>query len=367
MKKSHFKSLGEVIQVCTKSNYPFALYRLPGEQQIHCIANSSTRVELEPGMPFPSAPGFVFYPFQPESRFPACFINAGIHFSCLYKDVDLKDASADFNFDIPASESCITSEEMFCRQVHDAVEFIKEGMLKKVILSRVQNVNNMRKSPVAVFLELCGMFGPAFLSLVYIPGRTLWLTVSPELLIASNREEIKTVALAGTKKPNANWTEKELNEQKLVTGYIEKIVDKHCSKVKISETADVVAGSVVHLKTSFTARLDSGLWDLVMDLHPTPAVCGIPKDEALKFIRKTELHNRKYYSGFLGPYNIDGETNFFVNLRCAEIMHDKAALYIGGGITEESLPHAEWEETVMKTNTLLPVLESVSKPKVEHQ
>lgn len=364
MAKNRFSSLGQVISYCTKNNHPFALYRLPGEQQIHCVSCATDKVALETGMPFPSAPGFIFYPFQPDKESPACFIGADIHFSCLYCDVAQKEITAEYQFDIQGSANSETPEKIYCDKVKEAIGVIKEGKLKKVVLSRVQYIEEVSKSPIAAFVELCGMFGPAFLSLVYIPGKAMWLTVSPELLISSNREGIKTAAVAGTKKLTGSWTEKEINEQKLVTDYIKKIIEKHGSEIKVSAPSDIIAGSVVHLKTSFSARLDSGFWDLVMELHPTPAVCGIPKNDALKFIAKTELHSRKYYSGFLGPYHIDGETHFFVNLRCAELMPGKANLYVGGGITADSAPAAEWDETAMKANTLLPVLEPISKMKV---
>ncbi len=366
MTKSRFSSLGEVIGFCTSNNYTFALYRLPGERQIHCVASRSPKAALEGGLPFPSAPGFIFHPFQPDKNHPVNFIAADIHFSCLYRDIEPKEISAEYNFDIPESINPETPKDLYCTKVQEAVDAVKKEKLKKVILSRVQSVRGIKKQPVELFMELCGMFGAAFLSLVYIPGSVTWLTVSPELLIYSNKKEMMTAALAGTKQPNGNWTEKEIKEQQLVSDYIRKIVEKHCSGIKVSAPSDTLAGSITHLKTSFSAQLDSGFWDLVTELHPTPAVCGIPKAEALKFIAKTELHDRKYYSGYLGPYNIDGETNFFVNLRCAQLMHGRADLFVGGGITDESSPAAEWEETVMKANTLLPVLNPVSQPKVEY-
>jgi isochorismate synthase len=89
-----------------------------------------------------------------------------------------------------------------------------------------------------------------------------------------------------------------------------------------------------------------------------PYACSMwcPKGGSQKFILQTELHKRKYYSGFLGPCNIHGETNLFVNLRCANLSGNKADMYVGGGITAESNPQAEWNETLIKANTLLSVL-----------
>ena len=91
-------------------------------------------------------------------------------------------------------------------------------------------------------------------------------------------------------------------------------------------------------------------------LHPTPAVCGIPKQAALEFILNNESHERKYYSGFCGPLNMDGATHLYVSLRCMEIMDNVCRLYAGGGLLIDSEEKREWEETKIKLNTMLNVL-----------
>ncbi len=364
MAGNSFSSLGEIISNCIKQKSPFALYRLPGEQQIHCIAHKSPTVVLEQGMPFPSAPGFVFYPFHPDNNTPTYFIGADYHFSCLFKDITPQEISVDYSFETVETENIETTEAVHIKKVQEAIDTIKKGQLKKVILSRVQTYKGIEKSPIKTFIELCGKYSNTFVSLVYIPGKVLWLTVSPELLVSSTKDEIKTAAVAGTIPPKGIWTEKEIEEQKLVTHYIRNVLEKYCSEIDLRGPVELNTGNVIHLRTMFTAQLDSGLWDLVMDLHPTPAVCGVPKEEAKKFILQTELHKRKYYSGFLGPCNIHGETNLFVNLRCADLSGNKADLYIGGGITVDSSPQAEWDETVIKANTLLSVLKPVPAEKI---
>jgi len=95
-------------------------------------------------------------------------------------------------------------------------------------------------------------------------------------------------------------------------------------------------------------------------LHPTPAVCGLPKNEAKSFILENENYDRKYYTGFLGELNSDvngiNTSSLYVNLRCMEIAKDEAIIYVGGGITKDSIPEKEWEETVRKTATMKKVL-----------
>ena len=91
-------------------------------------------------------------------------------------------------------------------------------------------------------------------------------------------------------------------------------------------------------------------------MHPTPAVCGLPKEAAKFFILQNEKYDRTYYSGFLGEINDDFDTELFVNLRCAKIEKNVAQIYVGGGITKESNPEKEWLETHLKTNTIKSIL-----------
>ena len=82
------------------------------------------------------------------------------------------------------------------------------------------------------------------------------------------------------------------------------------------------------------------------------------KDLAKKFISKKENYDRKYYTGYLGPWRLNNDLRLFVNLRCMEVKDDHLVLYAGGGITSKSVPEKEWEETIQKASTLLSVINS---------
>ena len=100
------------------------------------------------------------------------------------------------------------------------------------------------------------------------------------------------------------------------------------------------------------------LGSVMLDLlHPTSAVCGMPKEFAKEFIRSHEKFDREFFSGYLGPVNLDEETHLFVNLRCMQLNHSNATLYAGAGVTEDSIPHNEWVETQLKCDTLIDVLD----------
>jgi isochorismate synthase len=85
----------------------------------------------------------------------------------------------------------------------------------------------------------------------------------------------------------------------------------------------------------------------------------MPRKESLKLIRMLEKHNREYYAGFLGPVGINNQLTLFVNLRCMKVLADRLALFVGGGITADSVPEEEWMETEIKAETLLTVIRQI--------
>ena len=113
------------------------------------------------------------------------------------------------------------------------------------------------------------------------------------------------------------------------------------------------AASLLHLCTDFhlTSSGETTLASLAAALHPTPAVCGTPVEEARYVIAQVETHDRAYYSGFSGPVSQD-EAHLYVNLRCAHLFPMHATLYAGGGLLHESDFDAEWCETERKLTTM---------------
>jgi isochorismate synthase len=98
------------------------------------------------------------------------------------------------------------------------------------------------------------------------------------------------------------------------------------------------------------------LQQVIQLLHPTPAVCGFPKEQSKDFILENENYDRTFYTGFLGELNIENQTDLFVNLRCMEIEDAKAHLFMGCGITKDSIPEKEWEESINKSATMKKIL-----------
>jgi len=342
----------------SKFKFPIIYYRMPDKTEVCFLQSDCNAVEIDSLDDIPLNSGFILYPFSSDSSCKPLFIHASSYSKLNLEELhggSLRDLNWEIK-DVFVSDMVSKNREEYCANVVSAVSKIQSGAIKKVVLSRVKEIkSNSFKNPLRVFYKLCMKHPAAFVSLVYIPENLVWITATPELLISADQDKIETVSLAGTK-PLENmeeWGEKEKIEQQVVTDYIRNVLQKYCENISVSGPQEVIAGNVKHIKTSFSAKLNTGLWNLVSALHPTPAVCGIPLDEANQFIKQTEGYDRKYYTGFLGPCNMEGKTDLFVNLRCAEVLTDAVNLYIGGGITKDSVPEKEWEETELKSKTLL--------------
>jgi isochorismate synthase len=274
------------------------------------------------------------------------------------------------------TETSLYNEMTYAEMVSGAIDAIQRGDMQKVVLSRTKQITLPADFEVIdAFNKLCVAYPNAFVSLVYLPQeKALWLGATPETLISMDKNGIfRTMSLAGTQSAighngekyhpaEIRWSCKEIEEQAFVSRYIIECF----KKIRLREYIEigpktVQAGNLMHLRTDYTVdtnevnfpQLGTVMTEL---LHPTSAVCGTPKEPALRFIAENELHSREYYSGFLGPVNIQNESHLFVNLRTMKIVGNQATLFAGGGITEDSNPVKEWYETEMKSQTLLRVI-----------
>lgn len=241
-------------------------------------------------------------------------------------------------------------------KVEKVIQFVKENNLPKLVLSRLKLVKygGLKVDFVQSFLKICDAFPGAF-AYIFIQNGKCWMGAFSEVLGDFNTKtsEFKTMSLAGTLPLNENWTTKEIEEQKYVTDFIANILQNFSSSLEQSETSDHISGNIKHLRTDFKAKINAEKLDeLIENLHPTPAVCGIPKDVCKKAIQNFEKYPRDFYAGYIKvetPENI----KYFVNLRCAEFLNNAAFIHVGGGITAESSPEKEWQETELKADAIL--------------
>lgn len=245
----------------------------------------------------------------------------------------------------------------YLERLADLMDAFSNTQTEKVVFSRILRASIENTMQVETILNrLSEHYGDK--ALVYAlssPELGTWVGATPEVMLQGNQGTYHTMSLAGTKKDAAsNWTPKEEREQQLVTDFmVEKLSQLEVKHLRIEGPTTFFTGAVYHLKTDiYFQATNEQLPHVLMDLNPTPAVCGIPRENALSLIRQYEPHNRSLYTGLIG-YIGENESNVYVNLRCMQLLADhSAAIYVGGGITDESNPIAEWEETENKSKTL---------------
>jgi len=217
---------------------------------------------------------------------------------------------------------------------------------------------------IEIFETALQRYPNTFCYLWYHPNTGIWIGATPEVFLKAKNTNITTVALAGTIKAEDSkepiWSTKEIEEQQIVVDYINDSFKESLENVRVSKNQTVKAGAVYHLKSTITGKINENfkLKPLIEKLHPTPAVCGLPKTEALQFIHTNENYDRSYYTGFLGELNAGdaSQTHLFVNLRCMKLEGNTASIFVGGGITKDSVPESEWLETQYKSQTMLSLL-----------
>ena len=233
---------------------------------------------------------------------------------------------------------------------------IEKGSFSKVVLSRTKEIAFDSSKTIETFAALCKKYPNAFVHLSSSPLGT-WLGATPELLLFKKGNEAKTVSLAGTKKKEEEgWGEKELEEQDIVTRFIQNGIQSKVENIHVSSQATVQIGPIAHIKKEIAFEHEGHAKEIIEMLHPTPAVCGMPKADSLNFILKNEGYDRELYTGFLGPVGANNNCSLFVNLRCMQVFENKARLYLGAGITKDSDAEAEFEETENKSKVLLSVM-----------
>jgi isochorismate synthase len=253
-----------------------------------------------------------------------------------------------------------TKKSDYTSQAFQLLQNIEHGQFSKAILSRIKTVDLSNPDYGSIFKSLVNTYQKAFCYFFNIPGQGSWMGASPEVLLKSNVDGFETVALAGTlanpEFGDPAWTTKEKEEQQIIVDYVKEKLDARNIDYTLKGPRNSVAGKVVHLKSVFASNQVIDPVDVALALHPGPAISGFPVDKALDFISRTELHKRDYYCGFLGPVS-DSHTTLFINLRCMQLFEKSVSIYVGGGLTKDSIVESEWEETELKSQTLLSVLE----------
>lgn len=397
-------------QAALQEGLPLALWRLPGKKTRQLLIDLSGEADVVQAEVETLAPGFIFTPYEADltvedeaGRRKSLFLKAHILLT-FEEEAVLRIASGLSSVESEKADRLLSQAEKFSnseqapgkkslpyytnpsvtvsgthkdsyfRLVEEAVRQIRSGHLQKVVCSR-SKVLPVHEDfhPLLMFTRLCEAYANAFVSFVSIPGTGSWMGASPETLIRIDSNQFfYTMSLAGTQPKaaasspaEAVWRQKEIEEQALVSRYIINCF----KKIRLREFDEdgprtVVAGNLMHLRTDFSVDMkkETGFPELgsvmLSLLHPTSAVCGMPLAAAKAFLKAEEALDRQFFAGFLGPVKLQEETSLFVNLRCMQLLDGQLILYAGAGITANSQPEKEWEETEQKCATLASLLEA---------
>lgn len=345
-------------------NLPFVIYRKPNKNKLIGYFQKNDHLYFAESL---EETGFVFSPFE-NHQMILIPDNHAVKLESKMSTVVLKTID---NEDIPKSE---LGKDAFEALVKKAVLAIVNGEFNKVVLSRKEIVAVPGFELVSVFTKLVQTYPTAFCYCWYHPKIGMWIGATPEHLLNAKKKSFYTMALAGTQKfkntTDVVWGKKEMEEQQFVTDFILENLKELTTEVSVSSPYTLQAGSLLHIKTDIEGIINtnSNLKQVVAVLHPTPAVCGLPKAFAKEFILNNEDYNREYYTGFLGELNKRTtkkekvQSDLYVNLRCMKIENNKtpenakAHLFMGCGITKDSDPEMEWKESVNKSMTMKKVV-----------
>ena len=349
----------------------FVFYRLPRQKRImmnllHCEPETlASPRELN------GKKGFVIAPFAPSCLCPILLIPA--------KWIEATELPIGDAFATPTvvSDNSTDTQRRYHTDFRNFHAQLCNGSFSKIVLARSLRMKlSHARDPMLLFVEACAMYPQMFVAIFSTEISGTWLVATPEVLLNGTRGKMSTMALAGTMALNGKrqlsntprskvgakteiaWSEKNRQEQHYVEAYITECIEHFTSDFTTTGPYTTRAGNLVHLRTDIRFHLNdtSHLGDLLNALHPTPAVCGIPKHDAQQFIIANESTPRGYYSGFSGPIDANGSTHLYVSLRCAKAEEDEMLLFAGGGLLKESAEEQEWEETEAKMETMKKVI-----------
>ena len=265
----------------------------------------------------------------------------------------------------------------YSRAVAEAIRRIGAGELRKVVLARTIVVDAGRTLDAKQLLWRlravdpdCYAFAAPEVGLLDDEGVTgVLVGATPELLVAKTGYEITATPLAGSAPRFGDPSEdraaarrlfesaKEREEHALVAEDVAATLAPFCDELEYPKEPELLGtANVWHLATPFLGRAKSSVasvLEIVASLHPTPAVCGTPREAARRALEELEPIDRGCYAGPIGWVDAHGDGEWAIALRCAEIRRSTARLFAGAGIVADSVPELELGETERKFRALL--------------
>lgn len=355
----------------------FALYRLPGQDTVEFVCQSTALPHIYNDLSSLSDTGadcgFIAAPFCIGGQHPVVFISPDVRLSgegdifAYLGSLNLAKSEYAGNLHAQKVEQAASSTFEHYQKVYETFHAkLLDHAFEKLVLSRTLDVPEPPHFSVGgVFEKACRQYADNFIYLLHHPACGTWLGCTPEIILSGEHGQWKTDALAGTQAikstpdpDHIRWDGKNQNEQKIVVDYMQQQLLKLGISSSVQPPRTIRSGSLVHLRSEIGFGLADArqIFNVLHTLHPSPAVCGAPKNKAFDFINENEGYDRAYYAGFVGYFDIHHKTDLFVNLRCMQAFNKHLRLYAGGGILRSSELKSEWMETEHKLQTVLSLL-----------
>lgn len=252
--------------------------------------------------------------------------------------------------------------------VHAALSAISQGKARKIVAARMLRAR--ADVPFAISDVVRRLREDNSKAAVFAFGRkgVYFVGATPEVLITANAGAFRTMALAGSAPRSEDpaqdaafgedllASEKERQEHDFVVQAVSRAIRPHCMRFAADDSPSLhKLKNVQHLITHFEGEIlqNSNLLEMLEQLHPTPAVGGVPCADALAFLRTHEGFDRGWYAGPVGWLDANGNGEFMVSLRSGVIDGQNAALFAGCGLVAGSDPEKEYQETQLKFSTML--------------
>ncbi|MBP1969553.1 menaquinone-specific isochorismate synthase [Virgibacillus natechei] len=255
--------------------------------------------------------------------------------------------------------------------VRQAREAIRTNKAEKIVLAREMRLKFNKEANIASILQkLIDKHANSYI-FAFEKGEDCFVGATPERLVKLNGEQLLSTCLAGTA-PRGKTKEEDLKisqdllkdeknrqEHEFVVKMIKGALETYSTEIEIpNEPIVYPLKNLQHLYTPVTAILKDGysIFDIVKQLHPTPALGGTPNKESMAFIRDHELLDRGWYGAPVGWLDSNQNSEFAVAIRSGLIQGNEASLFAGGGIVKDSNLEEEYEETTIKFKPMLSVL-----------
>ena len=323
-----------------------------------------------------------FLLFQSKGKSYVVFNSYGCDFSEQKIDFDFERLNSYLTKNVSNSQNVGTiiissngkEKNIWVENVNKALKKIDSGEVQKIVLSRQIDLELNDNIKISSALEILGKRYPRCYVFAFRKNSSIFFGASPEKLAKISNGWIEADALAGSisrgksEEEDSNLaktllaSKKDLAEQEIVVSFIRDSFSQFCSQV-VFEPKPIIRKlpNIQHLWTPIKGKINpnKSIFTILKELHPTPAICGVPWNKALKSIKEMEPHNRGLFSGMIGWFNLKNEGEFAVAIRAALLKGKKIYAFAGCGIVQGSDPEIEYAESELKLKPIISLFDNL--------